>query len=166
MTFTITALAILVAIYVVRWIREGYAPVRHRDLSPQFLYRVLDALYFRGFSDGEMTITVPPHGQLVVRKHIAQDNDVRLRLDLADPTLVSAASVVIDELGIRRGLSGTPTYVTENNLLRIDFGNDLRLGEQFIRGVVDRAWKADLSQEGYAELKNVAAGNYRIGWTR
>lgn len=49
---------------------------------------------------------------------------------------------------------------------RVEFGNDLRLCEQFLRRFAERAWNVDLQRDGYAVLKNVAAGNYRIGWTK
>lgn len=166
MTYLIIALAIFVGIYLIRWIREGYEPVKHGNLSPHALYRLLDALYFRGFSDGTMTVTVPRHGELTVCKHIVEDNDVRLQTIIVEPSIRFVAESIATELGIRRGLSGTPTYRIDSESMMIDFGNDLRSCEQFIRSVARHVWQTDLEQEGYAELRNVAVGDYRIGWTK
>jgi hypothetical protein len=166
MTYVLFTLAMLVAIYVARWIREGYQPVKHQDLSREVMHRLLDALYFRGFSNGTMTVTVPQYGQLTVCKHIVRDNDVRLRLDIADPALRFTGEAAAVDLRIQPGLSGTPTYWPGSDSMLIDFGNDMRSCEQFVRFVVNQAWHTDLSRESYAELRNVAVGDYRIGWTR
>lgn len=167
MTYLLIALALVGGFYLFLWIAD-LVPLKHRNLTQQRLYRLVEALYFRGFSNGTMTIRVAGRrgAELTVQKNIVKDDHVLLSVDVTDPLVVSPAQELSGELGIAAGLSGTPSYSTTHRGIRVDFGNDLRLCEQFLRRFAERAWNVDLQRDGYAVLKNVAAGNYRIGWSK
>jgi hypothetical protein len=163
--FLITLLVLVLVYYL---FVQKPKPLKHRDLSPARLLKLVQALYFRGFDGAELALYAKglPSPVFRVTKQIVQDNDVRL---IGAISFVPGSPERERFLGSLLSLGASYEERSTNDssvacTVTVPFGNDVAEVCRVARARFE-AMGREIEHDGYLCLHDVIGRNVRIGWT-
>jgi hypothetical protein len=163
MKILLISLVVLAVVYVL-FVKKP-TPLKHRDLSPERLLKLVQVLYFRGFDGAELLLRqqrVDAPGLRIVKRIVA-DNDVSLSGEVVFDARMDAYQRFLSQL---RGLGTRFTEVGRDTrfVVSMEFGNDMAEVCRVARALFD-ALDTDVQRDGYLTLHSVSERHVRIGWT-